>query len=176
MNLHFTTKRTLRVAFLIIVVASAANIAVQARTYSQLYLSLSQLQFTLSGLSLKNDTAIGPNLSVQANVHNPVDVVGLQASKITFGTYFVSGNETLFKNDPIAEFFTINRPLPAASSTTLTITVRIIQSQADMISMFQKTHGLITAPTVVVVLVSSLFLDRTGNPAQYFITQNLTLT
>ncbi len=177
MNLHFTFRRILVWAFMIIVLISATNIAVQARNYTMLYSSLSQLQFTLSDLSLKNDTIIGPNLSVQVEGKNPIDYAGLEASKMTFGTYFVSGSSSLFQEDPIAQFFTINQPLGAKSSTIWTITVRIVESQADQISGFRSLHpGPIIAPTVAVVLVSSSFLDRTGNPPQYLIRQNLTLT
>jgi hypothetical protein len=177
MNLHFTFRQMLAWAFVIIVVISATNIAVEARSYSMLYSSLSQLQFTLSNLSLKNDTVIGPNISVQVDGYNPIDFAGLEASKITFGTYFVSGNSTLFQQDPIAQFFTINQPLGAKSSTIWTITVRIVASQADQISYFRNLHlGPIIAPTTSVVVVSSSFLDRTGNPPQYLIRQNLTLT
>ena len=177
MNLHFTFRRILVLSFIIIVMISATNIAVQARNYSMLYSSLSQLQFTLSDLSLRNDTVIGPNLSVQVDAKNPIDYAGLEASKMTFGTYFVSGNSSLFQQDPIAQFFTINQPLGAKSSTTWRITVRIVTSQADQISSFQNSHpGPIIAPTAGVVVVSSSFLDRTGNPPQYLIRQNLTLT
>ena len=162
---------------MVIVVISATNIVVQARNYSMLYSSLSQLHFTLSNLSLKNDAVIGPNLSVKVEGNNPIDYAGLEASKITFGTYFVSGDSTLFTQDPIAQFFTINQPLGARSSTIWTITVRIVASQADQISSFQNSHpGPIIAPTTSVVVVSSSFLDRTGNPQQYLIRQNLTLT
>jgi len=177
MNLHFTFRRVLVWVFIIIVVISATNIVVQARNYTMLYSSLSQLQFTLSNLSLKNDPVIGPNLSVQVEEKNPIDYAGLEASKITFGTYFVSGNSSLFQQDPIAQFFTINQPLGAKSSTIWTITVRIVVSQADQISSFRSSHpGPIIAPTVSVIVVSSSFLDRTGNPPQYLIRQNLTLT
>lgn len=177
MKLHFTLRRVLVWAFIIIVVISATNIAVQARNYSMLYSSLSQLQFTLSNLSLKNDTVIGPNLSVQVDIKNPVDYAGLEASKITFGTYFVSDNSALFQQDPIAQFFTINQPLAAKSTTIWTITVRIVASQAGQISSFRSSHPApIIAPTVIAVVISSSFLYRTGNPPQYLIRQNLTLT
>ncbi|HZY93969.1 MAG TPA: hypothetical protein VFE98_03800 [Candidatus Bathyarchaeia archaeon] len=176
MNVHLNPN-WLVWGFVALTAVSAVNIGVQANSYLTLYSSIGRLQFALSGVFLRNDTFTGPNVSVQLNATNPTDYSGLQLSKVSFMTYFVAGNSTLFGSPPILNAMNVGKPLAAHSSLVWTIVTPIDARGAALISSFKNDHGGdVIAPTQVAVLVSSPFLDATGNQAEYRLVQNLTLT
>jgi hypothetical protein len=177
MKLQLKTRRLIPGIFVILSAASAINLVLASRDYLLLYTSLSQLQFTISKLSLQGAIANETSILLQLEADNPVDYGGLRPTRVTISTYFVSGNSSLFDRIPVARSWMINQTLAPHMMTVWIFPVTLNSQNATSLSTFYNAHnGIVTAKTFSVVSVSS-FLDMvTGSPSFFQENKNITLT
>lgn len=171
-------------ALILIATVSAINLIIVARDYQLAYLSLNQLDFTVSKVTLQKDSSSTSSIIVEINANNPVDFGGLKATQAYVSVYFSASGSTLFQENPLQGYSPFNKPIASRGLTGLSVTLTLTNGNATSLLDFSKTHpGKVVASTTVTVIVSSLLSSlsneinlTTGIGTEFQQLQNITLT
>jgi hypothetical protein len=134
---------------------------------------MQQLQFTVSRMSLQQNQQ---SILVQVTCDNPVDYGGLTVIQVHISTYFEYSSGTLFQNNSLQQYLSINQPLAPNGLTTWVFGLPLNPTNASSIAHYKETYGTLTANVTLGVIVSSFLYLVTGAGTGYTEQQNVTLT
>jgi len=171
-------------ALILVATASAINLVIVARNYQLAYLSLNQLEFAVSKVTLQNPSTNMASIVVEITANNHVDFGGLKAAQALVSVYFFSSGSTLFLDIPLQGYSLVDKPLASQGFTALSVTLMLAPANATSLVAFSNAHpGSVTASTSVTVIVSSLLSSlfneinlTTGIGTEFQQLQNVTLT
>jgi hypothetical protein len=169
---------------ILVAAASAINLVVVARNYELAYLSLNQLDFTVSNVTFQNSSTSMASIIVGITANNHVDFGGLTAAQALVSVYFSASGSALFQDRPLQGYSLIDKPLASQSLTVLSVTLMLTPTNATSLLSFSNTYpGRVIASVAVTVVVSSplssLFNEvnlTTGIGTDFQQQQNITLT
>ncbi|HWY28001.1 MAG TPA: hypothetical protein VNW25_01955 [Candidatus Sulfotelmatobacter sp.] len=169
---------------ILVAAASAFNLVVVARNYELAYLSLNQLEFTVSKVTLQNPSSSMANIIVEISANNHVDFGGLTAAQALVSVYFSAPGSALFQDRPLQGYSLVDKPLASQGFTALNVILMLTPANATSLLAFSNAHpGRVIASTSVTVIVSSLLSSlfneinlTTGIGTQFQQLQNVTLT
>jgi hypothetical protein len=171
--------------FILLAAASAINLVIVARNYQLAYLSLNQLEFTVSKVTLQNPSTSVASIVVGITANNPVDYDGLKAVQAFVSVYFFASGSTLFQDGPLLGYSRVDKPLASQGFTALSVTLMLTPANATSLLDFRDAHpGSVVASATVTVIVSSLLsslfneinLTTFGTGTGFQQLQNITLT
>ncbi len=163
--------------FIILGLGSSIYIVTAALNYDELYPSLGQLEFQVTGLSYQSGSPA--YLQSTLKFMNPSAYTGFAVSQVSVDIYFFNSSAAIFATplDPtISHSQVLNTQLPSHSETSVQVSARLETSQAsELQDFYNASSGNVTGHIRLTVHVST-FLDAVTGAISMEQSQNVTLT
>lgn len=166
-------KTLLALVFIAVSAVSAVNLAQTARGYQLLYVSMQQLQFSVSKMSFQQSQQ---SILVEMTCDNPIDYGGLTVISISMSAFLYYSGGTLFQGNPLQETLAISQPITPHGQTSWTTKLLLNPQNTTSIAQYEQSYGSLTANVTLQTLVSSFLYHVTGSGGGYETQQNVTLT